>query len=170
MDACEQEMDFKKKKNQLYVVFIPNDVLSQTTNCSRLFKKIKIKKSPVILQFLRISASNYYSCWTMNIWAKIKKLGMACSSLDRQTRDRVTSLQVWCKFPGKNIKPILSCGATVAVAFLPQGQDSLHSLTLLTVPCYIKGFLAIRWGHVSQNQQDNHPTHTNKFTKEQLQK
>lgn len=62
MDACEQEMDFKKKKNRLYVVFIPNDVLSQTTNCSRLFKKIKIKKSPVILQFLRISASNYYSC------------------------------------------------------------------------------------------------------------
>lgn len=39
MDACEQEIDFKKKKNHLYVVFIPNDVLSQTADCSR-FKKI----------------------------------------------------------------------------------------------------------------------------------
>lgn len=57
MDACEQEMDFKKKKNHLYVVFIPNDILSQTADC-RLFKKIKIKKSPVMLQFLRMSASN----------------------------------------------------------------------------------------------------------------
>lgn len=42
MDACEQEMDLKKKKNHLYVVFIPNDVLSQTADCSRLFKNIKV--------------------------------------------------------------------------------------------------------------------------------
>lgn len=125
MDACEQEMDFKKKKNHLYVVFIPNDVLSQTTNCSRLFKKIKIKKSPVILQFLRISASNYYSCWTMTIWAKIKKLGMACSSLDRHARDRVTSLQVWCKFPGKKRQTNFELWCYCCRCFSPSGTGQL---------------------------------------------